>query len=600
MERPSKRMRFTKENSKFSQTSGSRTNEGLIGSEVGTRSKSDEDEAGKDDGYRHANFHDEDLRRRHHHDDFYLEPRTRRPRLERRNAVEEVLPRDPKKGVLEKVTNNVYDVIIDEPDNAIAALTLPAEPAVITVASYGALTISAAAPAPTSTVASETGDSNSPGVFASPSSSFVESTADSQSTLSSPPSTPPADSSSSTITSHRSVSTIIETTISHIGNNHSTTTITESSDTTTTTTQTSTLEVSFSNGTAITIHPSTSSFSFSSNSTTSRLSTTSHSSSTFSTSASSTSSSSSASAGAGGGSLTSPTSPPSSSATSSTNGSSQTSSGPNTPTVVGSVIGGVAGLAIILLLVLFFLRHYRRQLKARGALPPSSTLDEPSSERAAPATAISQASPHSSAHQPLTAAVTPGFLSRWRHSGQSSTTAAPSETSEVGFQKLAGRKIAPVLTSGGDQYGGNYGAFEKDASSSLGGRGPGGGNLSGASFYRDSQGFHGGTGSAAASPAASSSNLPGPSGARDFAGTGAQAEGVAVMRPSPARTPVTSVGGLPPRTQTPGSQPHTPQREVSRDPMATADPGGLSGPDPVGRSLSIHDGSRGSRFTERV
>ena len=183
----------------------------------------------------------------------------------------------------------------------------------------------------------------------------------------------------------------------------------------------------------------------------------------------------------------------------------------------------------------------------------------------------------------------------------SSTTAAASEASgEVGFQKLGGRKIAPVLTSGGDQYGGNYGAFEKDAASSSAARGPGGGNLSGASFYRDSQGFYGGPGSAPGTPAGSSANLPGPSGARDFADPGHPPEGVAVMRPSPARTPVTSVGGVPSREPTPGGQPHTPQRERSRDPMAAAEVGGRAGPDALGRSLSSFDGSRGSKFTERV
>ncbi|KAL9624207.1 MAG: hypothetical protein Q9160_001454 [Pyrenula sp. 1 TL-2023] len=511
----------------------------------------------------------------YHRHDFEQDVRRRRQRLNRRAAADQLVPRIPK-----KTTVNVVDVIIDDAENAVAALTLPERPAVVTVGTYGAVTVE-----PSETQAPDP----------SPAVPGTALTSSSQSTLSPPPPAPSPSTSQPATTlasgtgasNSASVSTILETTISVIGGNQ-TTTITSSSDTTTTSTSTSTLELSFVNGTIITVHPSTSqSLSFSSNSTTTRSSTNS-SSSTLSSSSRSTSIASTASAGAGGGAIPAPTSDSPSSPTSSSNSPSGGGGGVSTPTVVGSVIGGIAGLALILLLLLFFIRRYRRRLKAQNALPPSSTTDPSSTEPATRSAAMAEVSPRSSGHTPL-AAVAPGFLSKWRHSGQTTTSVATSDTGERGFQKLGGRKIASVLTSGGDQYGGNYGAFEKDGASTApsGRSGPGAGNLSGASFYRDSAGFYGGDGSRPGTPVASSADVPGPSNARDFAET---SEGIAVMRPSPARTPVTSAGGIPRQT---GSNPSTP-RERSRE------PGARTGPDALGRSLASFDGSRGSKFTEGV
>jgi len=129
-------------------------------------------------------------------------------------------------------------------------------------------------------------------------------------------------------------------------------------------------------------------------------------------------------------------------------------------------------------------------------------------------------------------------------------TVSSTAGSERGFVKVSGRKIPSVLQHGGDGYGGNLDEnihFNVNENT-----------LSGSSFYRDSQGFYGGPGSPA------SPGVAGPSRNRD--------SGIPIMRPSPARTPVTAQGPFEP-----------PQR-----------------PDGVGRSHPSHDGSHGSRFTEEV
>ncbi|KAA6407915.1 MAG: hypothetical protein FRX48_08266 [Lasallia pustulata] len=176
---------------------------------------------------------------------------------------------------------------------------------------------------------------------------------------------------------------------------------------------------------------------------------------------------------------------------------------------------------------------------------------------------------------PLTAA---GLFGRLRpYSGQTFATTA-SETSERGFQNLGGRKIESVLTSGGSGYGDPGPAGAKET-------------LSGSSFYRDSQGFYGGPSHPVptAGAAGVASGAAGPSG-QGFVPTERDKE-VAVMRPSPARTPVTLQSGfampsIPPGASTPPSTPLPPPPPRPRD--------------VVGRSHPSLDGSRGSRFTEDV
>jgi len=130
----------------------------------------------------------------------------------------------------------------------------------------------------------------------------------------------------------------------------------------------------------------------------------------------------------------------------------------------------------------------------------------------------------------------------------SQKTISSNAESERGFYRVSGRKLPSVLQSGGDGYGGG---IDNRAANTM----------SGTSFYRDSDGFYGGVGS----------SMP----QRD--------SGVPVIRPSPARTPVTEQGPfallppLPPPLTPPGKR-----------------------PDGLGRSHPSQDGSHTSRFTEEV
>lgn len=291
---------------------------------------------------------------------------------------------------------------------------------------------------------------------------------------------------------------------------------------------------------------------------------------------------------------------------------------------MGGVVGGVAGIALTLAIILVVLRWYRRHLKARGQLPEQIAARElaggngdggdsyPMSQR--------------SSTTPLALAVAHG-LKRFRpHSSQTlqtmgtTTTDASIPESERGFQRIAGRKIAPVLSSGGDPYGGNFGAFEKDTGvgppdmPSISERG-----LSGASFYQDNQGFYGGVG--AQTPGVPSSPTTATSAAktidtsiaagtssstRDFAepramsalnssqvslGRPSRPDGFAVMRPSPARTPVT-LSPAASSIRLPIQQ--APTLDENAPPLPVQ---GLR--DGVGRSLPSLDGSRVSRSSGR-
>lgn len=121
-----------------------------------------------------------------------------------------------------------------------------------------------------------------------------------------------------------------------------------------------------------------------------------------------------------------------------------------------------------------------------------------------------------------------------------------SGATEQGFVRVSGRKLPSVFQSGGDGY---TDPFSDNNT------------LNESSFYRDSTGFFGGPGSPS-SPTFTTFN-------RD--------SGVPVMRPSPARTPVTE---------------HAPNFAVIPPPPRR--------PDLVGRSHPSQDGSHPSRFQEEV
>ncbi|KAK5046730.1 hypothetical protein LTR84_007491 [Exophiala bonariae] len=324
-------------------------------------------------------------------------------------------------------------------------------------------------------------------------------------------------------------------------------------------------------------------------------------------------------------------SPTASSPSSATSDSDSGSSGPGlTPkqqTVVGGVVGGVAGVALALVVVLFVLRWYRRHLKARGELP-----EQIAARDLAGGTGPSYPMSQRSSTVPFAAAVAHNIRRLRPHSNQTVDTAITATTdlsardSERGFQRIAGRKIAPVLGSGGDPYGGNYGAFEKEIGASHetppGDKGRG---LSGASFYRDSDGFHGGNGTHSPtfppSPTIATSEartgdvattVGSASSTRDFARptfptalkSGSQLsltspskpDGFAVMRPSPARTPVT-LSPAASSIRLPIQQ--APTLDENAPPLPMNVPILGMHRDAVGRSLASQDGSRVSKSSGR-
>lgn len=299
---------------------------------------------------------------------------------------------------------------------------------------------------------------------------------------------------------------------------------------------------------------------------------------------------------------------------------------PKQQTVVGGVVGGVAGIALSLVIVLFLLRWYRRHLKARGELPEQIAARE-LADASGPSYPMSQRS----STTPFAAAVVHNLRRLRPHSNQTVDTVITGTTdlsvrdSERGFQKIAGRKLAPVLGGGGDPYGGNYGAFEKETGVSR--ENPQldqGRSLSGASFYRDNDGFYGGNGTH--SPTFPPSPTTATTGTRttDFATTSGTAsstrdfaepampaarnssqlslnspsrpDGFAVMRPSPARTPVT-LSPAASSIRLPIQQPPTLGDDAP--PLPTSVPIYGMQRDGVGRSLASQDGSRVSKSSGR-
>ena len=184
---------------------------------------------------------------------------------------------------------------------------------------------------------------------------------------------------------------------------------------------------------------------------------------------------------------------------------------------------------------------------------------------------------------PLAAAgVAPGFFRRLRPNSGQTVATTDSAPSERGFQNLGGRKIESVLTSGGDGYG-DAGPSNKEA-------------LSGSSFYRDSQGTYGGPGSLPSSMYVGPGSPPtspvlpvaaaaGPAGRGSGLSEKDKEMEIAVMRPSPARTPVTSQSAFAPPTPPP-----------PRD--TTLAGSGRPARDGIGRSHPSFDDSRASKFKE--
>ena len=217
------------------------------------------------------------------------------------------------------------------------------------------------------------------------------------------------------------------------------------------------------------------------------------------------------------------------------------SSAPSTPVVVGSVVGSVAGASIVILFLLLLVKWWKRHqngISLGDGDGPESGLGGTSSRGMIERRSLAQAVPAALAS-----------LTGYKRSLQKpAQTEALSEPTERGFYRVSGRKIQSVLQTGGDGYG------DEDF---------GGGNntASGSSFYKESGGVYGESGAPSSPPIGISIQ-------RD-------AE-IPIMRPGPARTPVTEQG-----------------------PFSTIAPPPLNLP-PPGRSQPSQDSSHPSKFTELV
>jgi hypothetical protein len=215
-----------------------------------------------------------------------------------------------------------------------------------------------------------------------------------------------------------------------------------------------------------------------------------------------------------------------------------------TPVVVGSVVGSVAGASLIILALLFIVKWYK-QKQNRMPLGDGGAIGDRTVTGGAPSGPSGGMVERRSLISAVPAAL--ASLTGYKRPSQNAETnrdVSSAATGERGFYKVSGRKLPSVLRTGGDGYGGD------------------GNTLIAASFFRDSQASWGGTSSPPSSPGR-------PSRKRD--------SGIPVIRPSPARTPVTQQG---PFTMNP------PPLNVPRRPD-------------LGRSQPSHD-SHTSRFTEEV
>ncbi|KAJ5386629.1 hypothetical protein N7509_009170 [Penicillium cosmopolitanum] len=255
---------------------------------------------------------------------------------------------------------------------------------------------------------------------------------------------------------------------------------------------------------------------------------------------------------------TSSGSSPTSTSSESSSGS-DTASDTTTPKIVGGVVGSVAGVALLLLLILFLFRRRSLQQKGTQALPSSSD------------SGAREVAERRTSKDPLFGAsyLAPAFVKRWRQSTMSTKTESTvsSTPSERGFQKISGRKIAPVLTHGGDGFGGALSHRPVSLVS--------GGPLSSPSH---------------APPTATPFGMPLDTNVTREAGE----ENVTPTRPRQANIPVSnSVNFSSPTTVTPSHPIPQPQSAIPVAPRK----------DPLGRSLPSFDGSRdsrGSRFTESL
>jgi hypothetical protein len=165
-------------------------------------------------------------------------------------------------------------------------------------------------------------------------------------------------------------------------------------------------------------------------------------------------------------------------------------------------------------------------------------------------------------------------MKRWRQSTQTMRTDSTidSNSSERSFQKISGRKLPPVLTHGGDGFGGGLDG-DSPTLPGFAPTSPGPGPASSPAFH--------------APPRASPYGMP-----LDSNFTREIEEHQPPVRPSPVHMPISNtVPVATPITVTPA---HPVAQAQSAIPIVPQRPDGL------GRSLSSFDGSRSSRFTEGI
>ncbi|RKF82329.1 hypothetical protein GcC1_016007 [Golovinomyces cichoracearum] len=217
-----------------------------------------------------------------------------------------------------------------------------------------------------------------------------------------------------------------------------------------------------------------------------------------------------------------------------------------TPLVIGGVMGSIAGTAIFIFLIITFLRWHKNN---KWMVPldnddtPGIAEASPSASPALPSSDMVQQRLHPFSMSAALASLSAS--SKW--SPKTSRTASPTDTSEKGFYRVAGRKLPSVLQYGGDGYGGNEQRYNSTSRSST---------------FGDSQVFNGDSANKSRST---------------HVGTITRESGIPFKQPSSSLNSVIEPQLLNPSLLKP------PQR-----------------PDSIGRSRPSMDSSLTSRFTEEV
>ncbi|OAX78375.1 hypothetical protein ACJ72_07319 [Emergomyces africanus] len=274
--------------------------------------------------------------------------------------------------------------------------------------------------------------------------------------------------------------------------------------------------------------------------------------------------------------------------------------------VVGGVVGGVAGVVLLVVVALLLLRTRKR----KGSHSRELTAEDHGTAamlHTGVAGAMTERSVSTTAGGSALGAA--ALFSKWRNSQQSTRTLEPPQpSSERGFQKVSGRKITSVLESGGDGYDDPFGAagenlYYETATTTPVFREAGSPTTITPIVSPFSSGFQPRPSSSRNGTSRSAGLIGQPLHAPPLCRPTSQesdSSAHVVLRPSPARTPLTSSADVTTTTTlaTSGSIAlHPPPHEsLPRLPIHRR----VSGQDAIGRSMASSDGSRASRFTEGI